>query len=504
MLRSFSLLLCAAPVLFAADDYEFGPDSQRQPGVPRGEVTEFVWSTSKIFPGTTRKYRVYVPVQYRPDTPAPLMIFQDGSYIMGDESAERALIVLDNLIHQRAIPPMIAIFIDPGVIPAGVAGQVPQFNRSLEYDSLSDRYARFLIEEILPEVSRKYNISSDPNARGLAGHSSSAVCAFTAAWNRPDAFRRVVSWVGSFAALRGASHYPELIRKTEPKPLRIFMQDGRNDQNIYAGDWYLANATMASALGYAGYDVKFAIGEGTHSIRHGATILPEAMRWLWRDYPQPIKNHKPAGQRHFVTQIVDPDQSWQLVSRGHQFEGGLSIDENGAVYFRDGRKRKEFRVDADAKISESTAPKHKVPEYKQPGTSTLVSADHSRLLVSDSQSRWIRSFPIRSDGSLMQPQPYFRLETPDESSVTGANGMAMDDQGFLYVATIVGIQILDANGRLNAILDAPPGAQPSKIVFGGAGLQTLYVTAGDRLYRRTIRRRGVLPWVRAQLPTPVP
>ncbi len=198
--RHFLSTVAAVPPLFAADDYPLGPDSQRQNGVPQGTVTQHQW-TSTVFPGTLRDYWIYVPAQYDGSKPACVMIFQDGAGYVKDDGPVRVPIVFDNLIHKREMPVTIGIFINPGVLPAATGAAQNRYNRSFEYDALGDRYARFLIEEILPEVGKQYKLSADPNDRAIGGLSSGASCAFTAAWNRPDAFRRVLSWIGSYADL---------------------------------------------------------------------------------------------------------------------------------------------------------------------------------------------------------------------------------------------------------------------------------------------------------------
>src|SRR5205814_3231754 len=301
-----------------AEEYALGPDSERQAGVSKGAVAKYTWATSKIFPGTVRDYWVYVPAQYNPSRRTPFMVFQDGGGFVTDDGRWRAHIVFDNLIHKRQMPPTIGIFINPGVLPATSPEAQPRFNRSFEYDALGDRYARFLIEEILPKVAEQYTLSSDPNDGAIAGSSSGGIAAFTAAWTRPDVFRRVLSFVGSYTNLRGGQVYSSLIRKTEPKPLRVFLQDGKNDQNIYAGNWFIGNQDMASALTYAGYDTTFTIGTEGHNNRHGSAILPDALRWLWRDYPKPIAAGTGAGDRQFVTMILEPGTEWELASKGHR------------------------------------------------------------------------------------------------------------------------------------------------------------------------------------------
>lgn len=266
--------------------YKLGPDSQRQEGVPRGTVTQHVWR-SEIYPGTIRRYWVYVPAQYDPSKAAAVMVFQDGHAYVDEQGDFRVPIVFDNLIHRKELPVIIGIFVDPGhkkdQLPEKPGWRPTPENRSFEYDTVSDQYARFLLEEILPEVGKSYHLTADPNQRAICGISSGGICAFTVAWHRPDAFRKVMSHVGSFVNIRGGYVYPSLIRKTPRKPLRVFLQDGANDLDNEHGNWPLANQEMAAALKFAGYDYRFEFGEGGHNGKHGGAILPESLRWLWRD-----------------------------------------------------------------------------------------------------------------------------------------------------------------------------------------------------------------------------
>ncbi len=280
---SLLLALVTASGAFAAEDYKIDPDSLPQEGVPRGEVTQHQWE-SKIFPGSVRDYWVYVPKQYDAAKPACVMVFQDGGSYVKTNGDFRTPIVFDNLIHKKEMPVTIGIFINPGKVPPAEPDQKPRDNRSFEYDSLGDQYARFLLEEILPEVGRKYNLTKDPEGRAICGISSGGICAWTAAWERPDAFRKVLSHVGSFTNIRGGHVYPALIRKTEKKPIRVFLQDGANDLDNLHGNWPLANQEMAAALKFAKYDYKFEFGAGAHNGKHGGAILPESLKWLWRDY----------------------------------------------------------------------------------------------------------------------------------------------------------------------------------------------------------------------------
>lgn len=280
-----SLLLLGtvlAPV-FAADDYTFGPDSMEQSGVPKGKVIKMEPWKSKIFDGTVRDWWVYVPAQYDGKKPAAVMVFQDGSGYMGEKGQHRVPIVFDNLIHKKEMPVTIGIFLNPGNFPVADPKQKPRSNRSFEYDTLSDQYARFLEKEILPEVSKQYSLRNDAAGRAICGISSGGICAFTVAWERPDLFSKVLSHVGSFADIRGGHAYPFLIRKTEKKPIRVFLQDGSADLDNQFGNWYLGNLQMESALKYAKYDYKTVWGDGGHNGKHGGAILPDSLRWLWRD-----------------------------------------------------------------------------------------------------------------------------------------------------------------------------------------------------------------------------
>ncbi len=275
-----------ATVQAQEEPYQKGPDSTRKADVPQGAVTKAKWTESKIFPGTVRDYWVYVPKQYDGSQPAALFVAQDGGGFVAEDGAFNAPAVLDNLIHEGAIPVTIGLFINPGNIPPVEETSKPRSNRSFEYDSLGDRYAKFLIEEMLPEIGKKYQVSSDPRHRVICGNSSGGICAFTVAWERPDAFGNVISHIGSFTNIRGGHVYPALIRKSEKKPIRVFLQDGSNDLDNLHGNWPLANQQMAAALKFAGYDYQFVYGEGKHSGRHGGAIFPDTMRWVFRDWKE--------------------------------------------------------------------------------------------------------------------------------------------------------------------------------------------------------------------------
>ncbi len=290
MTSSTAFLRFAFPLVFAGllhaapedDQYVLGPDSLPKDGVPKGEVKAMpAWSDSKIFPGTTRDWWLYIPSQYQAGKPANVMIFCDGAGFIKADGNFRVPAVFDNLIAAGEMPVTLGIFINPGVFPAADAKAQPRKNRSFEYDSVSDLYARFLIEEILPAVKKNYDLTDDPEGRVLCGNSSGGICAFTAAWERPDAFRKVVSHIGSFTNIRGGYVYPPLIRKAEKKPLKVFLEDGENDLDNQFGNWPLANQDMAAALRFAGYDHKFIMGKGTHNTKHAGSIFPDTLRWIW-------------------------------------------------------------------------------------------------------------------------------------------------------------------------------------------------------------------------------
>lgn len=281
-LSLLGLLLLSTGVLADDSAYKLGEDSQRHEGVPKGQVTKQTM-TSEIFAGTTRDLYIYVPAQYDEKTPAPVMVFQDGHAYVNETGEFRVPVVLDNLIHKQDLPPLIAIFINPG----HKGDKQPDSpwksnNRSFEYDTLSDQYARFVIDEVLPLVSKSYRLTDDPEQRAIGGISSGGICAFTVAWQRPDAFRKVLSHVGSFTNIRGGHVYPALIRKTPNKPLRVFLQDGKEDVDNEHGNWWLSNLQMESALKFKKYDYQFVGGEGGHNGKHGGAILPDSLRWLWR------------------------------------------------------------------------------------------------------------------------------------------------------------------------------------------------------------------------------
>jgi len=342
-------LFCARFVLAQSntETYPVDPASEEQKGVPKGEILKFTFADSKIFPGTSREISIYIPAQYKADKPACVYVNQDGIQW-------KAPTVFDNLIAKGEMPVTIGVFITPGRVLAQSTDALDRFNRSFEYDGLGDRYARFLLEEVFPFVERQktadgrtIDLSDKGNDRAIGGGSSGAVCAFTAAWERPEEFSRVFSAIGTYTGLRGADRYDILVRKQEPKPIRIFLQDGSGDLNIYAGDWWKANESMERALIFAGYDVKSAWGTGGHNGTHGTAVFPEAMRWLWRDYPKPIKPG--VSKNQYLSDILVEGQGWELVGENYNFTEGVAVNAKGEVFFQDIPNGKTYKIGKDGK-----------------------------------------------------------------------------------------------------------------------------------------------------------
>ncbi len=572
LMLSFILLLSVSAQ--TTTDYKPGPDSMAQPGVPKGETLKFSFDKSKIFPGTAREYWIYIPAQYKPDQPACVYVNQDGLQY-------EASTVFDNLIHKKEMPITIGVFVMHGRVMATDSNAAnDRFNRSYEYDGLGDNYVRFLLDELLPEVESKktsdgrvIRLSKNGNDRAIGGASSGAICAFTAAWERPEAFSRVFSAIGTYVGLRGGDRYHTLIRKYEPKPIRIFLQDGLNDLNIYAGDWWMANQTMERSLTFAGYEVQHVWGDGAHNGRHATAIFPDAMRWLWKDWPQPVKT----GQSKNATleAILAPNENWQLVGEGYRFTEGAAVNAKGEVFYNDVSIGKTYKVGLDGKLSEvianskkrdgqtfgpdgklyvvsgdkliaydaneketliaegfagndiaiahngniyvtnppsnNTNDPSKVWLIKPNGEKMVVdtglkfangitlSPDQTLLYVTDYRSHWIYSYVIQPDGSLQSKQRYYWLHIPDSADQSNADGIRVDRDGRLYVATSLGIQVCDQTGRVQCILPTPNG-KVSNLCFGGENFDTIFATCGDKVYKRKLKVKGAHAWDKPNKP----
>jgi gluconolactonase len=444
-MRTFVLvMLCALAA--ACADYTLGPDSQPQPGVPKGAVTRYTLAPGRFYPGTPHNYAVYVPAQYDSAKPAPFMIFLDGLGALGNGT--RANVVFDNLIAKHDLPAMIGIFIDPGVLPPSSPDAQSRYERIFEYDSLSDRFASFLLEELIPEVGKKYNLSADPNDRGLSGNSTGAVGAFMAAWNRPDQFRRVISFIGTYVAMKGADSLPALIRRTEPKPIRIFMQDGKIDHIVpnqpwgtfFAGSWPINNQVMYEAFQFAGYDVKFELGDDGHSGRHGSAILPDVLRWLWRDYPQPITVHEPAvlnqqgwDPRGKVYSTVSAVKGWEQVGGNYGPLSNPAADKDGNLYFADPAAARIYQSDPAGKVTTF--------REKTPGVSALAVAPDGRLYAAQPGSHRIVSYGPGGEKTVAQN--------------VNAASLAITAQGIVYFADASQKTIgrIDSQGKARVVAE---------------------------------------------------
>jgi enterochelin esterase-like enzyme len=488
------VLLMAAPVR-AQEAYPLGPDSQVK-DVPHGTVEKLVLPPGKFFPGTPHNYAVYLPAN-APAGPLPYMIFLDGSGYLGN--GIRAANVLDNLIAAKAIPPMVGVFVDPGVLPAIRPDAQNRYERVFEYDSLSSRYSQFLLEELLPAVGKKHALSSDPNEHAIGGTSTGAVGAFVAAWHRPDQFRRVLSLIGTYVAMKGADTLPEIVRKTEAKPIRIWMQDGANDHitaaepygTFFAGTWPRANQMLFDALQFQGYDARLTIGTGAHDTKQGGAEFPDALRWLWRDYsPEKgvgkIEVHPPAAmagagwdKRGSVWATVDAVGNWEALTASKWDPGTVTsrgvryVAEKGQV--RWGRRGAAMRRMVLPITSASAV---------------ALSPDEAMLALTDSRNRRQWSMQLQAGGAPANAEPFYRLEVLDDDG--GAAGAAFDSIGQVYFATALGVQVCEANGRTAMILNSPVADTPVDwVAFGGSEHDWLYVTVDGKLFRRKMKVHGV-------------
>ena len=416
MKNLYSLLLLISPIfVFAQTPTESYPEDSaliEQPNVPKGEILKFTFENSKFYPGTSREITVYVPAQYRADKPACVYVNQDGVQW-------KAPTVFDNLIYKKEMPITIGVFVMHGRIKALKPDEaLDRFNRSFEFDGLGDTYVKFILEEILPEVEKQKTtdgraiiLSKIGNDRAIGGASSGAVCAFTAAWERPEAFSKVFTAIGTYVGLRGADDYPTLIRKYEPKPIRVYLQDGSNDLNIYGGDWWMANQMMERSLIFAGYAVKSVWGEGGHNGKQGTAVFPNAMRWLWKNYPEKITPTY-SNKNQYLKDILIENQGWELVGEGYSFTEGTITNEKGEVFFQDFPKALTYKVGLDGKVNAM-----KLDSKKASGTA--IGSDGKRYTVSGS-SKKVYSYDLNE------------RETVLADSISG-NDIAVAKNGNIYI-----------------------------------------------------------------------
>ncbi len=553
-------------------------EGKPDPQVPHGELLEDSIGNSKIYPGTDNKFEVYVPAEYDPSKPACLLIKLDGldSYVAT---------VLDNLIAKKEIPVMIGVGIVPGTIwkdpPGTPSRQALRYNRSYEFDSMNDHFPDFVLNELLPAVEnlkthdgRPLRLSRSGNDHAATGGSTGGIGSFTLAWRRPDQFTRVYSVIGTFVAMRGGNEYPALIRKTDPKPIRIFLEDGSNDAwNPLFGSWFEANLNMESALRFAGYDVAHAWGTHGHDSKPGQVIFPDVMRWLWRDYPAPI--HSGVSSDSTLQEVLLPGEPWRKMPHPFEDAAGLSSDPKGDVYVSntpagdiyrlssggdpvrfakrqggiagqafgsDGTlyslvrgEKKVIAIDAEgnqriiaqgvagrgivvthqgivyvSEPGEGASPsriwriengeKKLLDQGLQSATGIALSPDGSLFYAAEKATKWVYSYVVQPDGSFTDKQQFYWLHMTDIPNDSGAEDLAVDTHGNLYVATRMGIQVCDQNGRVRAILPLPTPCGPVvSLCFGGPNFDLLYVTDGQQVFTRKLKVRGFAPWA-----SPVP
>ncbi|HCS51196.1 MAG TPA: hydrolase [Planctomycetaceae bacterium] len=533
------------PVVNTKPKWEPHPDAIAKDDVPKGKIEKMpAWESSKVFPGTTRDWSIYVPAQYKADQPAALMVFQDGSGMMS-EWRWRIPTVFDNLIAQGDMPPTIAVFLNPGHEMSKPRKDNKHSNRGYEYDSLGDRYVTFLMDEIIPQVEERYNISDDPNMHAIGGSSSGAICAWTAAWERTDYFRKVYSSVGSFTHLRGGNIYPALVRKTEPKPIRIYMADTSGDVDNAFGSWWWANQRMASALNYMGYDVRFDNAEGFgHNSDFGSAHFPDAMRWLWRSetHSPKIDTSGDLGGDLTLLDLLIPGESWELVAEDLGFADALCADNAGNLYFCDMKEPGVYRINAKdgskTKISDES-----VSGLEFNADETLLYAcqgSQSRVISIDPKNGVVKTIAegvkpndleVTKDGFILFTQTgkseVVRIDPKSgevsvvDTGITKPNGIALsNDGGTLAVSDYGGTHTWTFRVNSGGVLDAKMPTMPMRlridpkgefnfneeppyvVVSKGDGMAVdrkgrYYVTSdlGVQIFDPTGRPCGVLPKV---------
>ena len=534
----------------------FDPATVRNENVAEGEVIKRSFNESKIYPMTSRDYWIYVPAAYDASKPACLFVCLDGVQY-------NAPTVFDNLIATGQMPVTIGVFVNPGVV-RDAEGGVIRYNRSNEFDRTDGAFARFLIEELLPEVERltatdgrPIRLSTNPNDCAIAGSSSGGICAFTAAWARPDRFGRVFSAVGTYVSMRGGNEYQAIIRKTEPRPLRIFLQDGLYDVwNGIFGDWYEANILVESALNFSGYEVAHTWGRGGHSNTHANRVFPDVMRWLWKGWPRAVQAGK--SQNDMLSAILPDEGGWTRVEDARVADKMFVYGDK--IVFADGDKvcdaegndvarlkANERLIGADAEVlylsnvkneiirvaagrrSKIATAQNKVEQLiatdnlnyyfvcensvvkvdakgvmtvvndgLKCGTSLAIYPNHRLLICNEPNTRWLLSYVVDEQGQPMAGQRFYWLHntTGDDSQQVGQ--MTFDENGNLYVATAMGVQICDQNGRVRAILPLPDSAPIRSLAFVGT---KLYV-ANERgeIYVRELKVAGAQPWQSATSP----
>ena len=514
----------------------YDPATQKVAEELQGEIMKFVLDDSKMYPGTTREVLVYVPRQYDGTRPACLLVCMDG--ILYD-----ATTVMDNLIASGEMPVTIGVFVNPGVV-YDEDGEVVRYNRCKEFDSTDDNFAQFIEKEVLVKVDgmqtesgKVVRISSDANDRAITGASSGGIAAFTVAWNRPDLFSRVYTTVGTFVAMRGGNNYSNIVRKTEPKPLRIYMQDGWYDVwNPIFGEWFEHNLLMESAFNFAGYEMFHHWNRGNHSIKYGTLAFPDAMRWLWKGYPARVQ--KGWSNNGMLQDILLENEDWQEVALPAAIDSELFAAQDHSAVFAsqgtiytvsaagvvepvgtlksgerlmgDGQTAKgsnlykngvkvadglsglqAVQALADGKYLALCKAKSKenVLTVNVGCRALAVAPDYRFCVTGEENTHHLISTVIDQRGKMLYSEPFYYLHDLSNGTTQQSGNMAFDTNGNLYVATQMGVQVADHNGRVRAILSLPAGRVHSLALSGNY----LYVLCGDKLFVRKMKAEGHLP-----------
>lgn len=418
-LRHFSLLICllAATLIQARAGHV---------------LIDGTLEHSVIYPGTVHTFQVYVPEQYDGKRQAALYVGLDGVLCNAPQ-------VMDSLIEARKMPVTIGVFLQPGVI-RDEGGTVLRYNRCYEFDNTTGDFARFLETEVLPAVEqmttakgKPIRLSNRPQDRMIFGLSSGGIAAYNAAWHRPDLFGKVFTGVGTFVAMRGGNDLQALVRKTEPLPLRIFIQDGTNDVwNPLFGHWYEGNRMLASALEFAGYDVQCDWSDGAHNVKRSTEIFAQVMEWMWRDWPAALAPGQT--QNDFLQDLLVPDDTgWEKVGNGVEREPVRRI-----IY----------------------------PDL----TNIAIIPDEPGNTV------WQH---ILQGGQPTYGEPFYWLHNDDNSRPLDIYTITLDGKGNLWAATSMGLQICDQNGRVRAILRMPHDIGPVNEIVITQGWVWLHAATGD-------------------------
>jgi gluconolactonase len=544
-----------------AEAPKYTPPALKPEDVKPGTIKQFAFTQSKVFPGTVRDVTLFIPAQYDAGKPACVYVKTDGY-----NPREKAL--LETVIATKEVPVTVGVFVRPGTLPAPMKGTADRRNRCFEYDAVNDNNVRFLDEELLPFIAREYqlNLSTDGNDRCIAGGSSGGITAFTAAWNRPEAFSRVYAASGSWVAFRGGHEFPTLVRKFEPRPIRAFLTTATHDMENAAGDWFLLDQEMDKALKFSGYDYQFRVIEGGH-VQGYAEHWQEAMAFLWKDWPKRLKAG-PGAPR--AQEILIPGEDWELGAEGFKSTRGPACNAAGEVFFADTSDNKIHRIGLDGKVGvfvEDAAQAHcvsvgadgalfsisersgKLMRYDaagkgsvvldgivghsilaRPDGSLYVTANSDRpnapgsvwlikdgqkkqveagikfatgmayrpdqwlLSVAEGHSKWVYSYQITADGTLLNKERFFHLHVADWDDDAGAESICYSLEGRQFIATRSGIQISADDGPTQVILTVPGRSRVTGVALGGKDKDTLYAFCGNKIWKRKVRHHAMGAW----------